>query len=41
MSKPFTYAAAIVDRGLNRVLASVGVEPSSEAFNELSEESDD
>ncbi|MGP9693530.1 glutaminase [Brachybacterium sp. AOP25-B2-12] len=36
ISKPFAYAAAIIDRGLDRVLGSVGVEPSGEAFNELS-----
>lgn len=36
ISKPFAYAAAILDRGLDRVLESVGVEPSGEAFNELS-----
>lgn len=36
ISKPFAYAAAIMDRGLNRVLESVSVEPSGEAFNELS-----
>ncbi|MFD4767807.1 glutaminase [Streptomyces niveus] len=36
ISKPFAYAAAIIDRGLDRVLDAVGVEPSGEAFNELS-----
>lgn len=36
ISKPFAYAAAIMDRGLERVLESIGVEPSGEAFNELS-----
>ncbi len=36
MSKPFAYALAIEDRGLDRVLDAVGVEPSGEAFNELS-----
>lgn len=36
ISKPFAYAAAIMDRGLDRVLRSVGVEASGEAFNELS-----
>lgn len=36
ISKPFAYAAAIIDRGLDRVLESIGVEPSGEAFNELS-----
>lgn len=36
ISKPFAYAAAITDRGLERVLQSIGVEPSGEGFNELS-----
>ena len=36
ISKPFAYAAAIMDRGLERVLRTVGLEPSGEAFNELS-----
>lgn len=36
ISKPFAYAAAIMDRGLDRVLKVVGVEPSGEAFDELS-----
>lgn len=36
MSKPFAYAAAILDRGLDAVMEYVGVEPSGEAFNELS-----
>lgn len=36
ISKPFAYAAAIMDRGLDRVLESIGVEPSGEVFNELS-----
>lgn len=36
VSKPFIYAAAIMDRGLPRVLRSVAVEPSGEAFDELS-----
>ena len=40
ISKPFAYAAAIIDRGLDVVLGSVGVEPSGEAFNELSLEQD-
>lgn len=34
--KPFVYALAIDDIGLDRVLQAVGVEPSGEAFNELS-----
>ncbi|WP_313817944.1 glutaminase [Citricoccus sp.] len=40
ISKPFAYAAALIDRGFERVLESVGVEPSGEAFNELSLEGD-
>lgn len=36
ISKPFAYAAALEDRGFDEVLAKVGVEPSGEAFNELS-----
>lgn len=36
MSKPFAYALAIEDHGLEFVLDRVGVEPSGEAFNELS-----
>ena len=36
ISKPFAYALAIDDIGLEAVLAAVGVEPSGEAFNELS-----
>lgn len=36
MSKPFAYALAIEDRGLDDILGRVGVEPSGEAFNELS-----
>lgn len=36
ISKPFIYALAIDDHGLERVLETVGVEPSGEAFNELS-----
>ncbi|MGD7788616.1 glutaminase [Propionibacteriaceae bacterium Y1700] len=36
MSKPFTYGIALADRGLDQVLAKVGVEPSGEAFNEIS-----
>ena len=35
-SKPFVYAAAIAERGLKKVRATVGMEPSGEAFNELS-----
>ncbi|UYM06666.1 glutaminase A [Solicola gregarius] len=36
MSKPFAYALAIEDNGLDHVVECVGVEPSGEAFNELS-----
>ena len=36
MSKPFAYAAAIEAHGLEAVLERIGVEPSGEAFNELS-----
>jgi glutaminase len=35
ISKPFTYGLAIEDRGLNPVLAKIGVEPSGEAFNSI------
>jgi glutaminase len=40
ISKPFAYAAALIDRGADAVDATVGVEPSGEAFNELSLEGD-
>ncbi|WP_141013007.1 glutaminase [Nocardioides sambongensis] len=36
ISKPFAYALALRDHGLPAVLASVGVEPSGDAFNEIS-----
>ncbi len=36
ISKPFVYALAIARRGLGAVLAEVDVEPSGEAFDELS-----
>ena len=36
ISKPFAYAAALTDLGLDAVHQTVGVEPSGEAFNELS-----
>lgn len=36
ISKPFAYALALVDHGLDAVLEHVGVEPSGEAFNEIS-----
>lgn len=36
ISKPFTYALAIADQGLERVLERIDVEPSGDAFNEIS-----
>lgn len=36
ISKPFVYALALADCGLDAVLEKVDVEPSGEAFNELS-----
>ncbi|MCD9197937.1 glutaminase [Aeromicrobium wangtongii] len=36
ISKPFTYALALADRGFHPVLDKVGVEPSGEAFNQIS-----
>lgn len=36
ISKPFTYALALADRGLDDVLAKIDVEPSGDAFNEIS-----
>lgn len=36
ISKPFTYALAIADRGLDEVLRHIDVEPSGDAFNEIS-----
>ncbi|MEX3517053.1 glutaminase [Corynebacterium camporealensis] len=36
ISKPFTYALALQELGLDRVREIVGMEPSGEAFNELS-----
>ncbi|HIW95169.1 MAG TPA: glutaminase [Candidatus Corynebacterium gallistercoris] len=36
ISKPFVYALALEDRGFDEVLRRVSVEPSGEAFNELS-----
>lgn len=36
MSKPFAYALAIQEHGLKFVLQKVGVEPSGEAFNQIS-----
>ncbi|MGJ9371849.1 glutaminase [Nesterenkonia sp. CF4.4] len=40
ISKPFAYALALSDRGFAPVLEKVGVEPSGEAFNEISLERD-
>lgn len=36
ISKPFTYALALADRGVDAVGEKVGVEPSGDAFNEIS-----
>lgn len=36
ISKPFTYALALADQGAEAVAAKVDVEPSGEAFNEIS-----
>lgn len=36
ISKPFAYALALADRGLETVAEHVGVEPSGDAFNEIS-----
>lgn len=36
ISKPFTYALAIADRGLDEVLRHIDVEPSGDAFNQIS-----
>jgi glutaminase len=36
ISKPFVYAMALADRGLEAVLDKIDVEPSGEAFNEIS-----
>ena len=36
VSKPFTYALALADRGLATVAAKIDVEPSGEPFNEIS-----
>ncbi|GHC99361.1 glutaminase [Zhihengliuella salsuginis] len=36
MSKPFTYSLALGDQGFDDVAARIGVEPSGEAFNEIS-----
>src|SRR5262245_13635395 len=36
VSKPFVYAIALADRGVDEVCARVGVEPSGEPFNAIS-----
>ena len=36
ISKPFTYGMALEDRGVAAVLSRIGVEPSGDAFNEIS-----
>jgi len=36
MSKPFVYGLALEDRGKPAVLARIGVEPTGDAFNEIS-----
>ncbi|MGB3302425.1 glutaminase [Gordonia sp. (in: high G+C Gram-positive bacteria)] len=36
ISKPLVYALALADRGFDEVLGKVGVEPSGDAFNEMS-----
>ncbi|MGW5573660.1 glutaminase A [Nocardia thailandica] len=36
ISKPFTYALALADRGVDAVAAKIDVEPSGEPFNEIS-----
>lgn len=40
MSKPFTYAYVLQQLGIDAVLEKVGVEPSGEAFNEISLDKD-
>lgn len=40
VSKAFTYAVALQECGLDRVLSYIGVEPTGEAFNELSQHDD-
>ncbi len=39
ISKPFVYGLALEDRGKEAVLARIGVEPTGDAFNEISLES--
>ncbi|MGO3327283.1 glutaminase [Gordonia sp. (in: high G+C Gram-positive bacteria)] len=36
ISKPFVYALALADRGFDEVMEKVSVEPSGDAFNEIS-----
>ena len=36
ISKPYEYALALADRGFEKILDKVGVEPSGEPFNEIS-----
>ena len=40
ISKPFAYALALADRGLEAITTKVGVEPSGDAFNSISLEPD-
>ena len=40
ISKPFVYGLALADRGLQAVVRCVGVEPSGDAFNAISLESE-
>jgi glutaminase len=40
ISKPFAYALALSEHGREHVLGKVGVEPSGEAFNEISVDAD-
>jgi glutaminase len=35
VSKPFVYALALADRGLDEVVTKIGVEPSGDAFNSI------
>ena len=40
ISKPFVYALALADRGFDEVLGKVSVEPTGDAFNDISLEPD-
>ncbi|MBL7497107.1 glutaminase A [Frankia sp. CNm7] len=40
VSKPFVYALALADRGMDEVLSRVGVEPTGDAFNAITLEPD-